>query len=328
MTNILISLGITALVVVTTQEVLGLRMHSFAVLVLYFGLYAGVSWIRSRRTRTDADFPDDAPPDRSEWPLSGPLASLGRWVGGGLFALIFTVTGALSLLNPLQFAQMVRQITWNGRLQAREKERATSGTSYTNKVEYRLPFKGEWWVFNGGMTPKTSHSWDILGQRFALDFVKVDGELRRHRGKGIRLEEYLCYDEPILAAADGAVVRVEGRISDAPLVGFGFCDFLARGFIGNHVLIRHAEGEYGLYAHLVPGSLQVEPGDRVEQGQPIGRCGHSGHSSEPHLHFHLQDAPELFGGMGLPVTFVSVEVDGEPVPSARLVAGRRIRNLR
>lgn len=132
----------------------------------------------------------------------------------------------------------------------------------------------------------------------------------------------------------GAVAWTRSRMAesgeefpdDAPLVGFGVCDFLARSFIGNHVLIRHAEREYALYAHLVPGSLEVEPEDRVEQGQVIGRCGHSGHSSEPHLHFHLQDSADLFEGMGLPVAFSSVEVDGAAVPAAHLEAGQLVRN--
>jgi hypothetical protein len=101
---------------------------------------------------------------------------------------------------------------------------------------------------------------------------------------------------------------------------------LARSLIGNHVLIRHAEGEYGLYAHLVPGSVEVEPEDRVEQEQIIGCCGHSGHSSEPYLHFHLQDSAALSEGMGLPVEFSSVEVDGASVHAAHLTAGQLVRN--
>jgi len=118
------------------------------------------------------------------------------------------------------------------------------------------------------------------------------------------------------------VVAVEDRIGDAPLVGWGVCDFTARNFIGNHVVIRHAEGEYALYAHLIGGSVTVAPGDVVEAGQVIGRCGHSGHSSEPHLHFHVQDSPDLFEGMGLPVTFLDVALDGVSHAEARLTAGQ------
>ena len=51
--------------------------------------------------------------------------------------------------------------------------------------------------------------------------------------------------------------------------------------------------------------LGLRPGDRVEQGQEIGRCGHSGNSSEPHLHFHVQDYRIPYVGAGLPVQFVA-----------------------
>ena len=42
--------------------------------------------------------------------------------------------------------------------------------SYVPKVEYALPFDGEWYTGNGGITKNTSHSWEILPQRFAYDF--------------------------------------------------------------------------------------------------------------------------------------------------------------
>jgi len=35
-------------------------------------------------------------------------------------------------------------------------------------------------------------------------------------------------------------------------------------------------------------SVAVAPGDRVREGQQIGRVGNSGYSTEPHLHIHAQ----------------------------------------
>lgn len=72
---------------------------------------------------------------------------------------------------------------------------------------------------------------------------------------------------------------------------------------GNYVVIKHAENEYGFLAHLKQGSICVEPGEDVERGQEIGRCGHSGNSSEPHLHFHVHDHPTPYLGAGLPIQF-------------------------
>ncbi len=74
----------------------------------------------------------------------------------------------------------------------------------------------------------------------------------------------------------------------------------------------------------------MREGDTVKQGQVIGRCGHSGHSSEPHLHFHLQDTPSLFSSMGLPIRFQglqmidNVEVGSEPEKAHAIKRGMRV----
>jgi murein DD-endopeptidase MepM/ murein hydrolase activator NlpD len=49
--------------------------------------------------------------------------------------------------------------------------------------------------------------------------------------------------------------------------------------------------------------VRVQAGERVRRGQPLGRVGNSGNSSEPHLHFHLQDSPTPLSGIGLPLVF-------------------------
>ena len=39
----------------------------------------------------------------------------------------------------------------------------------------------------------------------------------------------------------------------------------------------------------------METGGDVEEGDPIGACGNSGNTSEPHIHIHHQrQAPRLF----------------------------------
>ncbi len=152
-----------------------------------------------------------------------------------------------------------------------------------------------------------------MAQRYAYDdFVVVDGSLRRWYRKGDRLEDYRCYGAPILAPAYGLVVEVRDGVRDAPGAGTGWMDPFTPDFRGNFVTIRHAEEEYGFLAHLIPGSIRVAVGERVTEGQQIGRCGNSGHSTEPHLHFHLQDRADFFEAAGLPVAFDGVSIGGEP----------------
>lgn len=323
MKDILTALTLTVVVVLALQHGLAYRVPGALVLLFYFLAFGLLQW-RSGRRKAEVSS-DDGMPDRSKWSLSGPPGRLGPRAGGIVSLGIFAVTNLLSLLNPLQAGQIARQATGNLRLRKREKRTGEDLAKYACKARYRLPVEGEWLVFNGGDTPETSHSWDVLGQRFALDLVQADAAFRRHEGSGRRLEQYFCYGEAIVAAADGTVVRVEDRVADAPFVGWGFCDFTARHFAGSHVIIRHAEGEFGVYAHLIKGSVCVRPGDTVRQGDLVGRCGSSGHSTEPHLHFHLQDSPDFFNGMGLPIQFHDLVVSGTQTTSTRIRAGQRVR---
>ncbi len=48
-----------------------------------------------------------------------------------------------------------------------------------------------------------------------------------------------------------------------------------------------------MFAHLQPGSIQVQKGEEVSEAQLIGKCGNSGNSSEPHLHLQLSNRPDL-----------------------------------
>ncbi|GAB6862660.1 M23 family metallopeptidase [Haloplanus litoreus] len=175
--------------------------------------------------------------------------------------------------------------------------------TYESTVEYRLPFDGEWTVVNGSPDKRYSHSWFPVRQRYAHDFVITDNDGRTHDGSG-GLDSFYCFDEPILAPAAGTVVRAKDGHRDHHRTT-GWIDPLQYRLAGNYVVIEHADGAYSFLAHLKKGSVCVTPGEHVEQGQEIGRCGHSGNSSEPHLHFHVQDHKIPYVGAGLPVQFVA-----------------------
>lgn len=70
-----------------------------------------------------------------------------------------------------------------------------------------------------------------------------------------------------------------------------------QGGYGLTVVVRHQDGLESRYAHLA--SLDVQAGDRVTQGQQVGRVGSTGRSTGPHLHFEVTQAgrridPERF----------------------------------
>ncbi|WP_231598314.1 M23 family metallopeptidase [Synechococcus sp. CBW1107] len=58
------------------------------------------------------------------------------------------------------------------------------------------------------------------------------------------------------------------------------------GGYGLTVVLAHTSQLETLYAHLE--STDLQPGDAVQAGQPIGRVGMSGQATGPHLHFELR----------------------------------------
>ena len=76
---------------------------------------------------------------------------------------------------------------------------------------------------------------------------------------------------PVVASASGTVVTAYS----------GW-----RGY-GHTVVIDHGNGIKTRYAHMYPGSIAVRVGQRVYQGQQIGRIGATGNSTGPHLHFEM-----------------------------------------
>ena len=191
---------------------------------------------------------------------------------------------------------------------------------YTTKTALRLPFEDEWFVFWGGRSTVENYHVTVSGQRFAYDFLRLHDGLS-HVGDGKRNDQYFCYGQPIVAPADGTVVeRIDGIAENVP------GQMNAHDLRGNCLVLDLGQGEFAVLAHFQPGSLRVAQGERVRRGEVLGRCGNSGNSSEPHLHFHLQDGPQFGPAAGLPAAFENYFVDGTLVERGEPVRGQTIEN--
>ena len=198
-----------------------------------------------------------------------------------------------------------------------------------------FPLRGEWTAQNSPADRVPSHGTDYFGQRYAIDFFRIDPESRlpyrgavwRHLLWALPVEEFLCWDAPVHAAAAGRVVHAGDGWPDRERVNLVYelvrVTLMPSGprrgdnrpLCGNHVIV---EGEAGctVYAHLRKGSVLVEEGEEVRVGQVIGAVGNSGNTTMPHLHFQLMDRADPMEASGLPFSFVGLELqrDGGWVP--------------
>ena len=192
---------------------------------------------------------------------------------------------------------------------------------YETRADLRLPIEGPWYVYWGGRGLDDNYHAVDRGQRFAIDLVIVrDG--KTHSGDPAVLANYHCWNQPILASADGTVVHAVDGLPDQRI---GSTDPAHPA--GNHVVIDFGNNEYGFLAHIRQGTVTVRKGDHVQAGHEVGRCGNSGNTSEPHLHFHLQTSPTLGQGEGLPAQFVNYRSNRNLVKRGEPTKGETIESM-
>ncbi len=180
-------------------------------------------------------------------------------------------------------------------VQTLPKEATSRFLNYTIKTKLSLPFEGQWFVAWGGRAINQNQHVVSSEQQFAYDFV-IRKDCRTFAGDGKSNENYFCYEHKVLSPGAGKIVEIkkdviENEIGQVPPVH------------GNRIVIDHENGEYSVISHFKKGSFVVRVNDRVERGQLLGLCGNSGQSTEPHIHYHLQNTSDINNGEGLPIKF-------------------------
>ncbi len=191
-----------------------------------------------------------------------------------------------------------------------------------DRVRLELPFRGSWRARNSPARRVPSHGSHAFGTTYAIDFIPVDAA-GRSAPFGWRAlffveppEDFVGFGQPVLAPVTGTVVIAhdgendhEARRSQLHLLAYalgqaGRARQGAGAIAGNHVVIAlSGSGPFVLLAHLRRGSVSVGPGDQVEVGTPIGECGNSGNSTQPHVHVQVTDSIDWETARGLPMTF-------------------------
>ncbi len=200
---------------------------------------------------------------------------------------------------------------------------AVSPRTYKDKTELILPLRGKIFVWEGHdlyahhlRVPLGDPNVQAIGitansNDFASDFIYLDAQGREYHDDPRRLDNWYGYGKSIYAPGAGVVLAIandipENWFEDEKATKIGH-PTLPSGKdpkdIGNFVLLNHQNGEYSLLVHMKPGSVIVRLGDRVRQGQLLGRIGFAGDSIFPHLHYSLMDGPEVFKAWGIPAYF-------------------------
>lgn len=151
---------------------------------------------------------------------------------------------------------------------------------------YRYPFEDDKaFIISQGFNGRFSHQSPT--SRYAVDISMPEGT-------------------PILAARSGTVVARE--------------DYFFRGGIreefyerSNFVKILHDDGSMADYVHLELDSIVVTSGQRVQEGDLLGRSGSTGYSSGPHLHFVISQNQGM-KLLSIPFTFRNPATGEEIVP--------------
>lgn len=186
-------------------------------------------------------------------------------------------------------------------------------------LDLDYPFSGRWLVQNSPASRVPSHGTRLFASSYAIDFVPLGDSGRTAPftfGAFVSPEppgRFPGFGRPVLAPIGGVVVAVHDAEPDHPayrgLPSIGYALTQGRraatgwgGLAGNHVLIDHA-GVVVALCHLKRGSIAVRPGTHVATGDPLGRCGNSGNSTEPHLHLQAIDNRDVERAGAVPVTF-------------------------
>ena len=143
-------------------------------------------------------------------------------------------------------------------------------------------------MLQGGPSPLVSHHLIAYNQIYALDLVALDDKghiFVEGADPADPNGQWVSWDQPYVSPIAGTVVAARGDVADASGVHM---ETERDAAVGNHLILKTADGYFVVLAHLQQGSLQVEVGDTVAPGDPLARCGNSGNTTSPHLHLQVQ----------------------------------------
>ena len=197
----------------------------------------------------------------------------------------------------------------------------------TRPVLLQIPVRGFFICPNTPGSKIPSHGIDRYGVEYAIDFVMVAGGAKSQKPyrsslftyitKGLPLSDFYGWGLDVCSPVKGVVVQAVDGLDERDPVNV-FNDLLnaerltkaynnnsidSKYLLGNNVIIKTEKLEYIVLAHLQKNSVVVKPGQIVEVFSMIGKLGHSGNSTMPHLHLQAMDNLDFRKAKGIPIVF-------------------------
>jgi len=172
-----------------------------------------------------------------------------------------------------------------------------------------------------------SHGINNFGVEYAIDFVIVDDNAKTQKPyrsslftyitKGLSLLDFYGWGIDIYSPVKGIVAQVVDGVGERNPVNIvndlRYSARITRAYndslvdtlylLGNSVIIKTEKLEYVVLAHLQKNSILVNSGQSVDVSTVIGKLGHSGNSTMPHLHLQAMDDLDFRKAKGIPIIF-------------------------
>src|SRR3989339_325781 len=223
------------------------------------------------------------------------------------------ITNNYSFLKSITPTKLIVQVEYKSNQLNKICTKTFNLKKYKLKNKYIFPLRGIAWALNGPATG-VSHHRQTTSQEFGYDICILDGQANLFKNRGNKNTDFPTYKKEIISPANGTVVLVKDGLPENKKIGvtpelteeriskWGLIHAAA----GNVIIINHGKNEYSFIAHCVPGSIKVEEGQKVKQGQVLALLGNSGNSTGPHLHYHLMDGPDMMKNRSLPIVFSNI----------------------
>ncbi|MBZ0112646.1 MAG: M23 family metallopeptidase [Thermoanaerobaculia bacterium] len=261
---------------------------------------------------------DELPQRLSRIGSGGPTAEAPWTLGPGESALAFLwiTLSAADVPDSLRHRLTTTDLTG---MQGDSFSTETLALQRAQPITVEPPVPAGRWVALRGPSNTSGHRRSVVtldgaahnAQRYAIDWARLgeDGQLFRARGQSN--EDWYGYGQSVTAVQGGTVARVIDGIPDHAPLSPEAARFANRAqATGNTVIVDQGSGRFAVYAHLRPGTLAVQEGDRVETGEVLGEIGNSGHSLAPHLHFHIADRVDPLASDGIPYVVSRFVLEG------------------